>query len=591
MANYDAFISYSHAKDRPIAGALQSVMQTLGKGWWQRRSLRVFRDETSLTATPELWPSIETALKSSRYLVLMVSPEAAKSDWINKEVATWFAHNGPVEGQKRLLIALTEGELTWDKARGDFAADEAAPVPPSLRGRFALEPLWIDLRAYRAAGKGASKRNQDFVSRAGKIAARILGVPLEDLLSEEVRQQRRALKLALSAASSLAVLLLVAVWLTSVAWQQYNRAERTIDDASDTASSLVLNLGQRFRERVGMPKDVVHTILDHAEKLMNKLMRAGETRVDLLRNRAMALGELTETWAALGDMARARKVGEESLRLTKQLNTRVLPNTETHRAFLRDLSISQERLGDVLLAAGEPHAALGHYRQSLTITDRLTKAEPDNVQHMRDLLRTLGRSGDALIKAGERDTAYTTYQRVLNIAGQLAIAAPNDDQSQEDLAVSHSKLGNVLLEQGRREEALKHYRLGLAILKRVATTDPNNARWQHNLAAANSKVGDVLRELGRPDQALDPYRRSWVIFQTLAAADPGSAELQILLALVNWKLSEIDKEKARAHLTITLEIFKRLDTQGRLPAVWRESIRAIEKELSGIGGGTRNGNP
>lgn len=59
---YDAFISYSHAKDKPIATALQSVVQKLGKPWYRRRALRVFRDDTSLSATPHLWPSIEQAL-------------------------------------------------------------------------------------------------------------------------------------------------------------------------------------------------------------------------------------------------------------------------------------------------------------------------------------------------------------------------------------------------------------------------------------------------------------------------------------------------------------------------------------------------
>src|SRR5262245_53687771 len=57
MPLYDAFISYSHAKDKPIAAALQSVIQRLGKAWYQRRALRVFRDDTSLSATPHLWPS------------------------------------------------------------------------------------------------------------------------------------------------------------------------------------------------------------------------------------------------------------------------------------------------------------------------------------------------------------------------------------------------------------------------------------------------------------------------------------------------------------------------------------------------------
>jgi hypothetical protein len=59
MALYDAFISYSHAKDKPIAAGLQSVVQKLGKPWYRRRALRVFRDDTSLSATPHLWPTIE----------------------------------------------------------------------------------------------------------------------------------------------------------------------------------------------------------------------------------------------------------------------------------------------------------------------------------------------------------------------------------------------------------------------------------------------------------------------------------------------------------------------------------------------------
>ena len=66
MVLYDAFISYSHAKDKPIAAALQSVVQKLGKPWYRRRALRVFRDDTSLSATPSLWPSIEQALKRGK---------------------------------------------------------------------------------------------------------------------------------------------------------------------------------------------------------------------------------------------------------------------------------------------------------------------------------------------------------------------------------------------------------------------------------------------------------------------------------------------------------------------------------------------
>src|ERR1700751_5932792 len=107
MALYDAFISYSHAKDKPIAAALQSKVQTLGKPWYRRRALRLFRDDTSLSATPGLWLRIEQALGQSRFLILRASPEAAASQWVDKEVAYWLDRKGP----DTLLIALTDGDL------------------------------------------------------------------------------------------------------------------------------------------------------------------------------------------------------------------------------------------------------------------------------------------------------------------------------------------------------------------------------------------------------------------------------------------------------------------------------------------------
>ncbi len=78
MALYDAFISYSHAKDKPIAARLQSTIQKLGKPWYRRRALRLFRDDTSLSATPHLWPMIERALGQSRYFLLFASPEIGR---------------------------------------------------------------------------------------------------------------------------------------------------------------------------------------------------------------------------------------------------------------------------------------------------------------------------------------------------------------------------------------------------------------------------------------------------------------------------------------------------------------------------------
>src|SRR3979409_1121342 len=110
MSLYDAFVSYSHAKDKPIAAALQRAVQKLGKPWYRRRALRVFRDDASLSATPHLWPSIEYSLAQSRYLILLASPEAAASVWVDKELDWWLDHSSA----DTVLVALTAGDLSWD---------------------------------------------------------------------------------------------------------------------------------------------------------------------------------------------------------------------------------------------------------------------------------------------------------------------------------------------------------------------------------------------------------------------------------------------------------------------------------------------
>jgi hypothetical protein len=250
MALYDAFVSYSHAKDKPIAAALQSVVQKLGKPWYRRRALRVFRDDTSLSATPHLWPAIEQALSQSRFFILLASPEASASKWVNKEVAYWLDHNSV----ETLLIGVTDGDLVWDETVCGFVATEKTPLPLVLSARFPNEPKWVDLRAYR---DGADKG--DFANLGADFAAAIRGMPKEDLLSQEVRQQRRALTLAWSAAGSLLILAGLAAWQWQEAIAQRNeavtqkyRAQQMLAQATETTNGLIFDLADRFRN-AGLP--------------------------------------------------------------------------------------------------------------------------------------------------------------------------------------------------------------------------------------------------------------------------------------------------------------------------------------------------
>ena len=216
---YQGFISYSHAADDKLAPAIQRGLHTLAKPWYRRRALRVFRDKTSLSANPALWPAIEQALRQSEWFLFMASPLAARSVWVQKELQWWLEHRT----SDKMLLLLTDGELSWDGATRDFDWHRTTAVPNVLQGRFADEPLYVDLRWARTEDN-LSIRHSQFRGAILDIAAPLHGKAKDELDGEDVRQHRRNKAWAWSAGSALLVSTVVAVGAAVYAFEQRNEA-------------------------------------------------------------------------------------------------------------------------------------------------------------------------------------------------------------------------------------------------------------------------------------------------------------------------------------------------------------------------------
>jgi hypothetical protein len=237
---YDAFISYSHALDGNLAPRFQRELERFAKPWYQLRAIRVFRDNASLTANPGLWSSIERALTGSRWFVLMASPEAAASPWVGREVNWWLANRSP----QRILIVLTAGELFWDEHSGDFDWASTNAVPQALRGALAEEPRWVDLRWLHKVEHIAAA-NPTFRDSVADVAAAVREVPKDLLVGEHIKAHRRAMRLAWSGVSALALLLVVTLIATFVAIGQRDTAvaNARVAEARALAALAVANLG------------------------------------------------------------------------------------------------------------------------------------------------------------------------------------------------------------------------------------------------------------------------------------------------------------------------------------------------------------
>ncbi|HZB70689.1 MAG TPA: TIR domain-containing protein [Acidimicrobiales bacterium] len=235
---YDAFISYSHAADGRLAPALQTTLQRYAKPWYRRRVLRVFRDQTGLSANPHLWTSIVEALDGSRWFILLSSPDAARSEWVGKEIAHWVEHKGP----DRILPVVTDGTWAWDAARGDLD-ERSTAVHPALIGTFTEEPRHVDL-TWAHSEVQVDPRDGRFLDAVAELAAPLRGVAKDELAGEEVRQHRRTVRTAWAAASTMAVLLVLALVAGTLALVQRDEArdQRTrAEDQTEVATARSLS--------------------------------------------------------------------------------------------------------------------------------------------------------------------------------------------------------------------------------------------------------------------------------------------------------------------------------------------------------------
>ena len=114
-------------------------------------------------------------------------------------------------------------------------------MPPALRGSYPEEPRWIDLSWFDAPGSlhGADPR---FTERVADLSASIRGVERDTLIGENVRQHRKAVRLARAAIAALSTLLVLALIAGGLAILQRGEAVRQRDAA--TEQSLIARVGQ-----------------------------------------------------------------------------------------------------------------------------------------------------------------------------------------------------------------------------------------------------------------------------------------------------------------------------------------------------------
>jgi WD40 repeat protein len=286
-AVYDGFISYSHAADDLLAPRLQAGLQRFAKPWWKRRAVRIFRDESSLSANPHLWSSITEAMDTSGWFVLLLSPDAANSEWVNQEIEYWVENRDT----RRILPVVTDGSFGW--------ADDAmtgSAVPEALHGVFGEEPRWVDMR-WAKGEEQLDLQDPRFADAIADIASAIREVPKDELASEEVRQHRRTVRTAWAAGGLVTILAIAAGGFGLQSARNADEAERQALIAQGNATE-----AQRLAESEAAARD---TAEESAAEARASAEAEADARADAEEQRSVAEEAAT--------LARSREVAATAL--------------------------------------------------------------------------------------------------------------------------------------------------------------------------------------------------------------------------------------------------------------------------------------
>lgn len=285
----DGFISYSHEFDRELAQALHRGLHGLARSWTRTPALNVFRDTTSLAASHDLGAAIRTELARSKYFIHLASPTAAKSRWVQAEIAYWL-ENRPMD---RFLIAVSDGEVAWDVGRNDFDWDRTNALPDFLRGRFPAEPLWVDLTKIRKAGH-FSLRQADFRDAVATLAAQLHNRSKDELDSVDIRERRIATRLRRGGIATLSVLFVISVLAGGLAWQQREAAlERARVSASQALAARSLEFAAADPRKAAQYALYAEQVQPTAESAQ-ALARAVEANGSVVRHFAGGFGRLAD---------------------------------------------------------------------------------------------------------------------------------------------------------------------------------------------------------------------------------------------------------------------------------------------------------
>lgn len=514
---YRAFISYSHA-DRAAARWLHRALESyrlpprlIGRpgprGMVPPTLSPIFKDREDLPAANDLTAEVTAALQASGCLVVLCTPAAAASRYVEQEIMLFRA----AHPDRPILAALFDGE-----------PDTAFPA--ALRRRAdgtAVEPLAAD---FRKAGDG--KRLALL-----KVIAGAAGVDLDALVQRDAQRRLRRVT-AITVAAVVAMLIMVL--LTAFAFRARAEADRQRAQAEGLVEFMLTDLRDRLKGVGRLDAMTSTNARAMAYYGAQPLDRLGPISLERRARILLAMGADNER---LGDLAAARRNYAEAKRVTSVL--RVADPDNPDRIFADAQSDYWRGHVDELAGNFDDAAiAYGRYRAAAR---ELLALEPGSARALAEIAYAENNLGMLELNGFRRPARAVTAFTAATTAFAAALRQqPGNTELRFETANAEAWLADALFTIGDHGAARQHRLIDRALKTELLAADPQNRRFAFAIIVTDRALALIDVETGDKDRAA----------ATLARAAAGIAALVRLdSSNMMWReqAARIAIDRARLH--------------------------------------------
>jgi len=516
-SKYAGFISYSH-HDRKVGEWLHRALERYrvprrlvgqpgAHGPVPARLYPIFRDRDELSAGV-LAEQLRAAIGQSRCFILICSPQAAASRWVNAEVEQWFAAGG---SPARLLCLIADGEPNAT-AQG---RPERECLPPALRNRIIdglpFEPMAAQLDA-DADGRDNARL---------KLIAGMLGVGYDELKRRDLVARNR--RLAMLAGLSLGVAAMtVALAIYAVLAQR--EAERSRQQGEDLIGFMLGALRGKL-EPLGK-LDILDAVGDQAIAYFAGLDTGRDPGPRALAARAKALRQIGEVRFAQGRPAEAVDTLTAALKIQRDLSRRQPDDNE----LLFELGQTEFWVGYAAWRAGQYDRAESNLIAYERVSQQLAAREPANPKYQTEVAYALNNLGVLAYERKRYAEALPLFQQSSSAAGKFVDDPTIDAETVRSLLDSMSWEGSTLVSLHRYDEGLLKLGEHSHRLHALVRQHPDDRRQQYQLLLSLTALGSEAINAGQPELALATVREGIPLGKRLIASDPSNVDYRLTAA-------------------------------------------------------------